>query len=97
LRTQQFYQQLQTKLKPGGAAAFNINPHPQMADDIRAIAAAFPQAYEFQLPRYQGSVVVASTVAERANRAELIRRATEVDATFDDTLRFRDMARRVRE
>jgi hypothetical protein len=84
-------------LKPGGVAAFNINPHPQMADDVRAIAAAFPQAYEFQLPRYQGSVVVASTAAQRATRAELIRRATEVDATFDDTLRFRDMARRLRE
>jgi spermidine synthase len=97
LRTQQFYEQLQTKLKPGGAVAFNINPHPQMADDVRAIAAAFPQAYEFQLPRYQGSVVVASTTPERATRAEVIRRAAELDRTFDNTISFRDMARRLRE
>jgi spermidine synthase len=97
LRTQQFYKQLQTKLKPGGVAAFNINPHPEMGDDMRAIAAAFPQAYEFQLPRYQGSVVIASTVPERSTRAELIRRAAELDETFDNTVSFRDMARRLRE
>jgi spermidine synthase len=97
LRTQQFYEQLQTKLKPGGVVAFNINPHPQMGDDIRAISAAFPQAYEFQLPRYQGSVVVASTVTERATRTDLLRRAAELDQTFDNTISFRDMARRLRE
>jgi spermidine synthase len=97
LRTQQFYQQLQTKLKPGGVAAFNLNPHSQMGDDVRAIAEAFPQAYEFQLPRYQGSVVVASTAPQRATRTDLIKRAAALDETFDDTIRFRDMARRLRE
>jgi spermidine synthase len=97
LRTQQFYKQLQTKLKPGGVAAFNINPHPQMGDDVRAIAEAFAQAYEFQLPRNQGLVVIASTVLERATRPELIRRAAELDRTFDNTISFRDMARRLRE
>jgi spermidine synthase len=97
LRTQQFYEQLQTKLKPGGVAAFNINPHAQMGDDIRAIAASFPQVYEFQLPRNQGSVVVASTAPERASRTDLIRRAAELDQTFDNTISFRDMARRLRD
>jgi spermidine synthase len=97
LRTQQFYQQLQTKLKPGGVAAFNINPHPQMGDDIRAITTAFPQAYEFQLPRYQGAVVIASTDPERVTRAELIKRAGALDEAFDNTISFRDMARRLRE
>ena len=55
LRTRQFYEQLQAKLKPGGVAAFNINPHAQMAEDVRAIRSAFPQAYEFQLPRRAGA------------------------------------------
>lgn len=97
LRTQQFYKQIQSKLKPGGVAAFNMNPHPQMGDDIRAIAEAFPQAYEFQLPRYQGSVIIASTSPLRLSRTDLIKRAAAVDQTFDNTLQFRDMARRLRE
>ena len=37
LRTQQFYKQLQEKLKPGGVVAFNLNPHADLdADEARA-------------------------------------------------------------
>jgi spermidine synthase len=46
LRTQQFYKQMQEKLKPGGLVAFNLNPHEELADDIRAIAGSFPQIYQ---------------------------------------------------
>ena len=75
LRTQRFYEQMQMKLKPGGAVAFNLNPHDGLEDDVREIGEAFPQAYVFPLPRLAGTVVIASTVAERATPADLIRRA----------------------
>jgi spermidine synthase len=100
LRTQQFYKQLQTKLKPGGVAAFNINPHAGVRADIQAIAAAFPQAYEFQLPRYSGTVVVASTDALRVDRTTLVDRAAAFEAAVGprfEPLQFKEMARRLRE
>lgn len=100
LRTEQFYKQLQTRLKPGGVAAFNINPHEGVREDIRAIAAAFPQAYEFQLPRYQGTVLIASTDAKRLTLDELVQRAGAFEDSVGerfDPIRFKEMARRLRE
>jgi spermidine synthase len=97
LRTQEFYKQIQSKLKPGGLAAFNINPHPQMEDDVRAIAAAFTQVYEFPLPRATGTIVLASTDATHVTRAEMIVRARELDERFGTTISFGQMARQVRE
>lgn len=96
LKTQEFYKQIQARLKPGGVAAFNINPHAQAEDDVRAIAAAFPQAYEFLLPRDQGRIVVASTNSTRVDEAELLNRAAAMDERFRGALPFREMARRLR-
>jgi spermidine synthase len=95
LRTRQFYQQLQDKLKPGGVVAFNLNPHPQLRDDVQAIAEAFPQAYVFPLLRFGGAVVVASTDAERVTAPDLVRRGRSLDRRFKLALPFQDMARRV--
>jgi spermidine synthase len=97
LRTRQFYEQLQSKLKPGGVAAFNINPHPLVEEDVRAIAGAFPQAYEFPLPQGVGLVMIASTDARRSTRGDLIERARPLDERFETSIRFQEMARRVRE
>jgi spermidine synthase len=96
LRTKLFYEQLQTKLKPGGVAAFNINPHAAVREDVAAITAAFPQAYEFQLPRRQGTVVVASTDAKRVTLDELLKRADALDPRFEGTIRLKEIARRLR-
>jgi spermidine synthase len=95
LRTQQFYEQMQSKLKPGGVVVYNLNPHPQLADDIRQIAEAFPQTYVFPLARYGGAVVVGSTVAERVPPQELAARGLALDRRFKSDLSFQAMARRV--
>lgn len=95
LRTQQFYQQLQQRLKPGGVVAFNLNPHPQLNDDVRAIAQAFPQTYMFPLSRYAGAVVLASTASKRVEPRELVVRGRELDRRFRSTLRFQELAARV--
>lgn len=95
LRTDEFYRQLQDKLKPGGVVAFNLNPHEQLADDVRAIAAAFPQTYVFPLSRYAGAVVLGSTASERLGPVELATRGRGLDRQYKSTLWFEEMARRV--
>lgn len=96
LRTEQFYKQLQDKLKPGGVVAFNLNPHPQLKEDVRAIAAAFPQTYVFPLSRYAGVVVLGSTAAERVGAVELIARGRGLDRQYKSLLSFEELARRVK-
>jgi len=95
LRTRQFYKQLQQKLKPGGVVAFNLNPHPRLNDDVRAIEEAFPQVYVFPLTQYGGAVVLASTEPARVKPAEFVRRGQALDRRFRSTVRFQEMARRV--
>jgi spermidine synthase len=75
LRTREFYRQMQSKLKPGGVVAFNINPHDGLADDLHAIQQAFPQTYVFPLSRNQGVVALATTDGARLARSELLQRA----------------------
>lgn len=95
LRTRQFYEQMQSKLKPGGSVVFNLNPHPQLADDVKAIAEAFPQTYVFPLSQFGGAVVVASTAAERVDAKALVRKGKELDRRFKTDLSFQEMARRI--
>jgi spermidine synthase len=97
LRTRQFYEQMQSKLKPGGSVVFNLNPHPQLADDVKAIAEAFPQTYVLPLSRFGGAVVVASTAAERVDAKTLVRKGKELDRRFKTDLSFQGMARRVQQ
>lgn len=70
-RTQKFYAQIQQALAPGGVAAFNINPHPGMNEDLAGIRKAFPQSYSFTLPSAAGKVVIASTDSNRLPRSVL--------------------------
>jgi spermidine synthase len=95
LRTRRFYEQMQSKLKPGGAVVYNLNPHPQLAQDIREIAEAFPQTYAFPLTRFGGAVVVGSTTKERVTPPELAARGLALDRRFKSDLSFQEMARRV--
>jgi spermidine synthase len=96
LRTDEFYQQLQGILKPGGVVAFNLNPHKELEKDVRAIVAAFPQTYVFPLSRYAGAVVVGSTDDERLGPVELASRGRGLDRQYKSSLWFEEMARRVK-
>ncbi len=93
LRTQQFYRQLQQKLKPGGVAVFNLNPHQQLGEDLGAIAASFPQIYVFPLTQFGGAVIVGSTDKTRVESDELVLRGRELERRFKSSLHFQDMAR----
>jgi spermidine synthase len=95
LRTQQFYRKMQEKLKPGGVVAFNINPHQQINDDIRTIAASFPQTYVFPLSQFGGAVVIGSTEKTRLDPRDLVARGRDLDRRYKSPVRFQEMARRV--
>jgi spermidine synthase len=95
LRTRQFYKQLQGKLKPGGVVVFNLNPHPQLSEDIRAIAEAFPQTYVFPLTRFGGAVAVGSTAQKRIEPQELIRRGKALQRRFKSDVSLEELARRL--
>jgi len=95
LRTGEYYRQMQQKLKPGGVVAFNINPHQQIAEDIRTVAESFPQTYVFPLTQFGGAVVIASTDKARLDPDTLIARGRELDRRFKTSVRFQDMARRL--
>jgi spermidine synthase len=97
LRTREFYQQMQSKLKPGGLVVFNINPHPELTDDVRVIRSAFGRVSLFPLPGNQGVVAVASMDSARLARAELLQRAKALDKRFGGVVPLMDLARRVQD
>jgi spermidine synthase len=95
LRTRQFYEQMEQKLKPGGVVAFNLNPHQQIAEDVRGIADSFPQTYVFPLTQFGGAVVIGSTDKTRLEPIDLVNRGRELDRRFKSSVHFQEMARRV--
>lgn len=95
LRTQQFYKQLQQKLKPGGVVAFNLNPHQQLEADLRDLKEAFPQLYVFPMAQFNGVVAIGTTDAKRLEPAELTRRGRALNRRFKSSLDFQSMPRRL--
>jgi spermidine synthase len=95
LRTQQFYKQLQQKLKPGGVVAFNLNPHQQLEADLRELKEAFPQVYVFPMSQFNGVVAIGATETKRLEPAELVRRGRALNRRFKSSLDFQEMPRRM--
>ena len=94
LRTQQFYREMQSVLKPEGVVAFNVNLHEGVVADLRNIIQSFPQTYMFPLDHEV--VAVGSTKAVRASDADLEREARKIDERLNDpAMSFRDMAQRL--
>lgn len=96
LRTIEFYKQIQSRLTEGGSVVFNINPHAEMADDLKTIAEAFPQTYVFSLPNSEGVVVVGSLLPDRLDQPAMKKAGNAIDARFKAGFSFETMASRVR-
>jgi spermidine synthase len=96
LRTQQFYKQLQQKLKPGGVVAFNLNPHAELEADIRELTEAFPQLYIFPMSQHNGVVAIGSLNEKRIEPIELTRRGRDLNRRFKSSLDFQEMSRRLK-
>jgi spermidine synthase len=95
LRTQQFYKQLQQKLKTGGVVAFNLNPHQQLEADLHELKEAFPQVYVFPMSQFNGVVAIGTTETKRLEPAELVRRGRTLNRRFKSSLDFQEMPRRM--
>ncbi|QDT71943.1 spermidine synthase [Lacipirellula limnantheis] len=96
LRTQQFYKQLQQKLKPGGVVAFNLNPHADLDADVRGLTEAFPQLYVFPLSQFNGLVAIGAIDSKRLEPNDLARRGRDLNRRFKSSLDFQEMARRLK-
>jgi spermidine synthase len=96
LRTQQFYKELQQKLKPGGVVAFNLNPHAELETDIRELTEAFPQLYIFPMSQFTGVVAIGATDEERVEPVDLARRGRDLNRRFKSSLDFQEMPRRLK-
>ncbi|MEY3175348.1 MAG: Spermidine synthase [Planctomycetota bacterium] len=96
LRTQQFYNEIQQLLVENGSVVFNINPHPQMQQDLQVIAESFPQTYVFALPNSEGVVAVGSLQKERLTPAQLKAAGKQMDGRFKAAFSFEAIAGRLR-
>jgi spermidine synthase len=96
LRTQQFYREIQQLLVENGSVVFNINPHPQMQQDLQVIAESFPQTYVFALPNSEGVVAVGSLQSERLTTAQLKQAGRQIDSRFKAGFSFETIAGRLR-
>jgi spermidine synthase len=91
LKTVAFYRDLQKRLTEGGVAAFNLNPHPGLEEDLATLREAFAQAYVFRLSR-GGAVVVGAQSAKRVDKAAMLADAEALNERFGTSFSFRKMA-----
>ena len=93
LKTTNFYRGVREKLTPEGIMVFNINPHPQVGDDVAAIREAFPALDLFRLQPGQGFVAIGAQREQVLGPRELSDRAAQLDRRFRTTFSFRQLAR----
>jgi spermidine synthase len=92
LKTEQFYKDLQKRLDVEGLVVFNLNPHPRLQADLRAIRAAFPQVYVFRTGE-SNLVAVATMAARRLDGPTLLSRGRELDRRFKTSFSFAELTR----
>ncbi|WP_165067309.1 spermidine synthase [Paludisphaera rhizosphaerae] len=92
LKTEQFYDTIvRERLNPDGVVVFNLNPHPDINQDIRTIKKVFPNTYVFRLTGYEGFVVVASTSQKKWDEAAIDEETDRLDARFNAPFLFHPM------
>jgi spermidine synthase len=86
---------LRKALVPDGVAVYNLNAHPEVADDIASIAAVFAQPYVYQLSGATGYVVAATAQAKRDTPETLVERAREIDRRFEASFAIEPIVRQL--
>jgi spermidine synthase len=92
LKTLAFLDRLKRALTPGGVAAFNINEHETMADDIAAVRTTFGQAAVYRSPPAKNKVVIAVN-GGLPGEQELRGRIEPLTARFGGTVSFAEIVR----
>jgi spermidine synthase len=92
MKTRQFYEALQSKLRPEGVVVFNVNRHSASDADLAAIRGSFAQAYVFR-PNAANFVVVGTLAATREPATALRTKAHEADSRFKSSFSFQEMTK----
>lgn len=82
LKTVDFYVEMLSKLRPGGAAVFNLHLDGGLEEELAPIREAFASTYLFVVPRSKNYVVVATKAETSADAATLMKTAAIVDPRF---------------
>ena len=86
LKTQEFLRRLKQTLNPGGVAAFNINEHDTMADDIATVRSVFAHVAVYRNPPSENKVVIATDAAP--TDVEMRERIAALDQRFAGAISF---------
>lgn len=92
LKTLEFYAQVKERLQPDGVVAFNINPHPMIAQDIATIREAFAQVWVVPVPARGNTIVLASTQKEKIPSEQLMSAAVALDGQLKTSLSYKGLA-----
>lgn len=96
MQTVRFYEGIQSHLTETGNVIFNLNHGEELVENIEAIRSAFPQTYIFRVMGAGNTIVVGSMNSERVEQSELIERGNRLDALFNASFSFADLARNSR-
>jgi spermidine synthase len=91
LKTVQFFKKIQARLTAQGLVVFNLHRHRDHDEDVRAIRAAFAQAYVFRVPSRGNVIVAASMIETRMDRQTLRQRAAMADQTLNTEFSFQEL------
>ncbi len=90
LKTIEFLRSLHKRLVPGGVMMFNLIQGGETKADIKAIRAAFPSVWVFDVPKKTNLVVMASLERKSTTKA-LAAAAAALDAKLDLDFAFEEM------
>lgn len=93
LKTTEFYRGVRQKLTPEGVMVFNLNPHPQVGDDVASIRGAFPQTDVYRLNPAEGFVAIGTQLESLPTPRQLTTAAEGLDRRFSATFSFRNLVR----
>lgn len=90
LKTKAFLRELQGRVHPNGLIVFNVHE----PDDLLVIRDVFEETYVFRL-EVSGSVAVGASASGRFSKEELLRAGRELDARFQASFSFAEIAERL--
>ena len=91
-KEKEFLKKLKERLKLNGLAAFNINTHEKMEEDILSIQKEFSNIYKFRKNRSGNLILLASTNPKRFSKEELVKVGKSIDSKNSSSFSFEEIA-----
>jgi spermidine synthase len=94
LKTVAFLREVRERLTPEGALVVNLNEHPQVRRDVRALQEAFPALLLWRVPQTGNLIAVGFNSAERPETPLLFERARRAEGQLKSPVRLTTILRR---